>query len=762
MVKLIHIKRNKIRKYIFIAAAILGVIAVVLLVSGRKHIKNGITAAEAAKMIACAQAEDMSVFHKQEGYWYEPYMTYIKEQGLMEIDSAKRSLTYEDVRFFLEQIGADKSIADEFKEKDGFITREEFIDTFKKAIPYFQFGQQIVTMEAGIAGTPANLTDTGEWEACTTQGVYRFTGMVLDDKIDQTVRMVVRQNEILAIESVVSNGVTYRNVWVESSDNGILKINIYGAARQFEVKGLAEQVSGVLSDVEIVDGKVIRVGIKTDTISGKVLSVTADYVEIDGYGKVQLDEYFMIYDVSAGFSVKNFEDIIVGYALQDFIVADGKICGAVISKGLDVDNIRVILKTSGFGSIFHETVTFTCDTPYRVSYGEQVEQHAPGEEISVDRANAWFQEGRVTIEPEGEGQTQLLGINRSQGNPAYEGKVELSLFDDGIVIVNDVDIEKYLKRVVPSEMPVSFGVEALKVQAVCARSYAYQQLTNSSYSAYGAHVDDSTLYQVYNNTSEQEASNEAIRQTRGQVLKYQGNVVQAYYYSTSCGAGTDVGLWGSDPASYPYFVSRDIGRNARNLNLADEQTFEAFITSKDESDYDYNCALYRWTLPVSCADLSSSFNSKLYERYLAVPGRILTQEPDGTFVSKPVHTVGDIQDITVDERVGGGAAVCVTVTGTQATVRVESESCIRSLLGVSGAQMITNTGTTAMASLPSTFCIFRKTFADGSLSGFEIIGGGYGHGIGMSQNAVNVMAQENMNYMQILQFFYPNTEVAAN
>lgn len=762
MVKLIHIKRNKIWKYIFIVAVVLGVIAVVLLVSGKKKIKNGITAAEAAKMIACAQAEDMSVFHKQEGYWYEPYITYIKEQGLLEIEAAKSSLTYADVRFFLGQIGADASVGSKIEEKDGYITREEFIDTYKKAIPYLNFGQQIITMEAGIAGTPANLADTGEWEACTTQGVYRFTGIVLDDKIDQTVRMIVRQNEILAIESVVSQGVTYRNVWVESSDNSILKINIYGAARQFRVKGLAEQVSGVLSDVEIVDGNVVRVDIKTDTISGKVLSVTADYVELDGYGKVKLDEYFMIYDISAGFSVKNYEDIVVGYALQDFIVADGKICGAVISKGLDVDNIRVIVKTSGFGSIFHEAVSFTCDTPYRVSYGEQVELHAPGEEISVDRANAWFQEGRVTIEPEGEGQTQLFGVNRSQGNPAYEGKVELSLFDDGIVIVNDVDIEKYLKRVVPSEMPVSFGVESLKVQAVCARSYAYQQLTNSYYSAYGAHVDDSTLYQVYNNTTEQEASNEAIRQTRGQVLKYQGNVVQAYYYSTSCGTGTDVGLWGSDPASYPYFVSRDIGRNARNLNLADEQTFEAFITSKDENDYDYNCPLYRWSLPVSCAELSSSFNSKLYERYLAVPSRILTQETDGTFVSKPIRTVGEIQDITVNERVGGGAAVSVTVTGTQATVRVESESCIRSLFGVSGVQMVTNTGTTAMASLPSTFCIFRKTYTDGSLSGFEIIGGGYGHGIGMSQNAVNVMAQENMNYIQILQFFYPNTEVAAN
>lgn len=761
MIKRIHIQKKSILVCIVAAAAVILVLAAVFFRQRESRVKNGITVAEAAKMIACAAVEEMSVFqNKQEGYWYEPYVAFVKERGLLEIASAKRSLTYADVRCLLKQIGANTAL-DQLSSENGAISRQAFVELYLQVLSYFEYGSQIEVVEAGIAGTPANLNNTGEWEAATTKGVFRFTGMVLDDKMDQTVRMVVRQNEILTVASVVADGVTYRNVWVESSDNNQLKLNIYGAERQFQVRGLTEPVSGVLSDIEIAEGKVVGIHVKTDTISGKVLSVTADYVEIDGYGKVRLDEFFMIYDISAGFSVKNHEDIVVGYALQDFIVADGKICGAVISKGLDVDNIRVIVKTSGFGSIFHDVVHFTCDVPFRVSYGEQVEQHAAGEEIAVDRANVWFNEGRVTIEPEG-GQTRLISVNRSQGNPSYEGKVELSLFEEGIVVVNDVDIENYLKRVVPSEMPVSFGVEALKVQAVCARSYAYQQLTNSFYSAYGAHVDDSTLYQVYNNTTEQEASNEAIRLTKGQVLKYQGSVVQAYYYSTSCGAGTDVGLWGSDPAAYPYFVSRDIGRTERNLDLADEQTFEAFITAKDEQDYDYNCALYRWTLPVSCEELSTSFNAKLYERYLAVPERILTQEADGSFVSKPVKTVGQITDIAVNRRVGGGAAVSVTVTGSEATVKIESESCIRSLLGVGSQEMTTNTGTTTMASLPSTFCIFRKTYSDGVLSGFEMIGGGYGHGIGMSQNAVNVMARENMSYIQILQYFYPGTEVAAN
>ena len=84
-------------------------------------------------------------------------------------------------------------------------------------------------------------------------------------------------------------------------------------------------------------------------------------------------------------------------------------------------------------------------------------------------------------------------------------------------MINEIDIEDYLKKVVPSEMPVSFGVNALKCQAVCARSYAYTQLTNNYYSEYGAHIDDSVSFQVYNNTYDSAESDEAVIATDGMV-----------------------------------------------------------------------------------------------------------------------------------------------------------------------------------------------------------------------------------------------------
>ena len=58
----------------------------------------------------------------------------------------------------------------------------------------------------------------------------------------------------------------------------------------------------------------------------------------------------------------------------------------------------------------------------------------------------------------------------------YEGVLDLYLSEQGIVIVNELPLEDYVSKVVPSEMPVSYGLEAAKLQAVCARTYAYERI----------------------------------------------------------------------------------------------------------------------------------------------------------------------------------------------------------------------------------------------------------------------------------------------
>lgn len=119
------------------------------------------------------------------------------------------------------------------------------------------------------------------------------------------------------------------------------------------------------------------------------------------------------------------------------------------------------------------------------------------------------------------------------------GAVECYRVSEGIVLINELPLEEYLYAVVPSEMPASYPQEALKAQAVCARTYGYRYILHAGLPQLGAHVDDTTAYQVYHNIPENAASTTAVRETDGILLFYQGQPAQNYYYSTSCGVGTD-------------------------------------------------------------------------------------------------------------------------------------------------------------------------------------------------------------------------------
>ena len=522
----------------------------------------------------------------------------------------------------------------------------------------------------------------------------------------------------------------YKHVYVTNIEDNMITANMYGNIKKFNSGKIAEDVTGCLCDITVENGKIVGVNTKTDVVSGKVLSVSQDSVEIEGYGSVKLDEDFIMYEKENSL-ISNYSSIIVGYALQDFIVADGEVCGAIKNKPLQADNIRVIIKTSGFRDIFFNEAVFCADSGMIVETGEESYETAPGETVVFNPDTEDFNEGRIKLIPKS-GEIQFQSVNRGIGTPSYGGTIEVSLYDEGIVVVNEVGIEDYLKKVVPSEMPSGFNLEALKCQAVCARSYAYTELSNNYYSAYGAHIDDSIQFQVYNNSQRAESTDTAVDETAGQVLSYNGEVVKTYYYSTSCGSTTDVTLWGNTTENYPYFVAECVGGVDRGLTLTVESEFNTFIKGENEADYDYDCTLYRWSMEESVKEISEGF------------------------ARSTGNNVGNITDIEVLERVNGGAAVKVKVTGDKGETVIDSESAIRAAFGNANVDMNTKSGTTKYANLPSTFCVFEKVTEGKKLTGFKITGGGYGHGIGMSQNAANKMA-ESMTYAQILEFFYRGT-----
>ena len=120
-------------------------------------------------------------------------------------------------------------------------------------------------------------------------------------------------------------------------------------------------------------------------------------------------------------------------------------------------------------------------------------------------------------------------------SPRYRGVITVIPRGSSLRVINTLDIEKYLLQVVPSEMPKSFGVEALKVQAVAARTYAVSDILKGKYAKDGFHIKDTVESQVYNNQVENEEATRAIEETAGEIMTYDNIPIDAKYFSTSSG-----------------------------------------------------------------------------------------------------------------------------------------------------------------------------------------------------------------------------------
>lgn len=376
-------------------------------------------------------------------------------------------------------------------------------------------------------------------------------------------------------------------------------------------------------------------------------------------------------------------------------------------------NIRVLIMTEGYRQIVHKEAVCHADGGIIIESGGKSEEYDGGQSITISKDDPRFQNGSIKMRAKDGGAVTLESIQRGYGSPSYEGKLEFYATSEGVVIVNELSVEQYLCKVVPSEMPASYQKEALKAQAVCARNYAYRQMEDYAYPEYQAHVNDSTDYQVYNNSPAQETSTDAVAETKGEKLTYKGNVVTTYYYSTSCGKTTTLKAWGT-------------GDNEKNGYLKS-------VEVKDkEGDYEKDLPWYRWEADIDTDTLSALIRENLKKE------------------------IGTVQSLEVTAKGPGGVALGIKATGDKGSVTVETENKIRQALGGSGYEIRRQDGSCvkSAALLPSAFITIEKA---GNV--FKIKGGGYGHGIGMSQNGANEMAKKGKNYQEILQMFYPGTAI---
>ena len=750
----------KNRMIAWVSGVVLVVVTLMVIIVKLEPPRDGIIRAQAMKAMALAltdkeecekRAKERGTSHfsaKEKDNWFVKYMDYLYDEGYLDpeltpasLASAQGYLTYAEAAYMAGQVSGKLKLqaGSTRNNRDQAFPEEDWWQLYGSILKETDPEGKVEEMEAVLYGTPSNLDQAESWTAYTTIGNFGFQGLALDAFLDCEIRFLARSGEMIT-SSLVSRNVVYENVWLAESDGRHFKAYLGTAYREFPVSaklGGEDGMAGNLADLHMEDGKLVKITMKRDRLSGKVLSVTEDAIEIEGYGEIPLAPNFHVYKVYGDFKVLNASDILVGYNLQEFVAADGKLCAALLEREFDAKTIRVLLMDTGFKSVFHASADLVlgsgADLEYENAKGKMVgERLEAGTQLTVGPDSPYLEYGRMIITPDEPEAITIRSIERSQGTPVYSGSLEIKGTPEGLVLVNDLFLEDYLTKVVPSEMPPSYEKEALKAQAVCARTYAYRQIQGNTYSQYGAHVDDSTNFQVYNNTSANDKSTQAVKETYGKMLFYEDKPIEAFYFSTSCGRTADAGVWGTDSGKYPYLRAVEVKEGGKSLGKEDNDGFESYIKREDVIAYDTSYPMFRWQTDLP-ADVASA----------------------------QISGAGQIQDMTVTDRGPGGIAGELTVTGSDGTVTIKGQSAIRSALGNPSLIITKKDGgtMTGSATLPSAFiAIEKRTGEDGSLS-FHIYGGGFGHGVGMSQNGAQGMAKTGKGYKQILDFFYHGTEL---
>ncbi len=643
-----------------------------------------------------------------------------------------------------------------------------------------------------------NYEDLFGLEQETSKKAIPFRGKEdAENYVGKYLSVLICSDELVYVKAQIDKPVVLKNVYMIEGKDREIKTFISGITRTFKTSlTLSDSFTEKVGDLTLTDGLITKVTIKPDIIRGKVLVTGKKEIEVEGYGILPLDDNYRIYKLFGEMEMEKTNNILVGYSVTDFVVSEGKICAALIRDQIKAENIRVLINSSNYQSLYHESLTFTVDCAYTIDDGEESVRLEKDEEFTVTKDSKLMSKGRIKITPlEEHGKIALLNVKRNLGVPKYRGIMEISASQKGLIVVNELSIEEYLYAVVPSEMPVSYGNEALKVQAVCARSYAFNQLYANKYSSYGAHVDDSVSCQVYNNVAENEASIMAVKDTYGKVLTQAGKVLTAYYFSTSCGHTASIEDVWQDAKPTKYLTGNLQTEENITVDFSKEEVFRNFLEKEtvsvmtegktsDNPDreqpiatYDSGFLMYRWNVTMDAATLSKQINTYVADSYNSNKTSILTyvksQElndateiPGATIVegkvfkSIPVSNIGTVTDIKVITRGSSGIIKELLIKGSENTILVRYQTNIRKLLAPVATEVVRLDGSTVngMSLLPSAFFVIDKGSRD-SKTVFTLTGGGFGHGTGMSQNGVKTMVSKGKSYEEILKHYYTDANM---
>lgn len=297
-------------------------------------------------------------------------------------------------------------------------------------------------------------------------------------------------------------------------------------------------------------------------------------------------------------------------------------------------------------------------------------------------------------------------------------------------LVNDVPLETYLRGVVPHEIGSKAPLAAVEAQTIIARTYALRNLRRFAIDGYELCAD--TQCQVYRGLSGTEPNiDRAIMATRGKVLTYRNQLVDALYSSTTGGvtaAFSDVWNGTDRPYLTPVVDAASNIWNLSSQSLADENNFQRFISLRQGFN-EVGGKMFRWRKQSSMEQIAKDL-----QKFLEA-----NKSPSANFTT--------VQRLDVVQRSPSGRILKLAVQTDRGNLILEKDE-IRS----------------AFAAPRSTLFylepIANQAKADNNtLWGYAFVGGGMGHGVGLSQIGAYGLAKLGWSSDRILNFYYPGTQI---
>lgn len=291
------------------------------------------------------------------------------------------------------------------------------------------------------------------------------------------------------------------------------------------------------------------------------------------------------------------------------------------------------------------------------------------------------------------------------GGRRYAGSLEVAPGPAGLTVVNELPLEDYLRGVLGAEMPGGpESLEALKAQAVAARTYALKRL--GSRAALGFDLFADVQDQVYAGLDgASPAADRAVRETRGAVLLSEGLLLDAYYHST-CGGATAAVEEAFRQPPVPYLVSVEDGDGAGGFHCSRSRYF-------------------RWRASFDGARLG-----------------VLLARNLPRFAALPSAGLGAVRDIDVTASSEGGRVLALRIETTTGNFQV-ARNDVRWLFEEEGSR-----------GLRSTLFLLRKERRGGVVEELTLTGGGWGHGVGMCQVGALGRSATGARHGEILAHYY--------